>query len=456
MKFTNRLLVLLLAFIMAFSVTVMAAEPADPAQTPAEPAAISDDSVKVFETQDGVLSIVAPKDNDRWAVVQDDQRWFVMSDGTDSITVDHYSNGDTLPAAALAKDPIVQVYQVHYSTENEVFVVTGSVKIVEDMPYIRDSVNSFQVLKYDTKTADQPQPEATIGIREIESDMYCNTPDGVNVRESYSTASNIIGEIAYKEKVFVIGEVTKNGGDTGWLKIKYGSGEGYVYDEWFDINPPSDPERTGNEKTIYSYDGAQTRTIYFYTDGIWRDDNGNTYQGGMSAEVSCSDGTVWYESPMEPYRTGGELTLYREDGESTKEIYYYSDNQWRDDNDIVYYSIAEHMWQSEGIGQYFWYDDPSYIPGDDPYPVGGELTLYREDGGSVKEIYYYSDNQWRDDNGIVYYSFAEHMWQSEDGGQYFWYDDPDYIDPDYDDDDDYDYGEDEDYDYGEDEDYDQY
>ncbi len=36
-----------------------------------------------------------------------------------------------------------------------------------------------------------------------------------------------------------------------------------------------------------------------YTDGVWRDDDGITYSGGMSAEVDGSDGSVWYESPME-------------------------------------------------------------------------------------------------------------------------------------------------------------
>ena len=36
-----------------------------------------------------------------------------------------------------------------------------------------------------------------------------------------------------------------------------------------------------------------------YTDGIWRDEDGITYSGGMSAEIDGSDGSVWYESPME-------------------------------------------------------------------------------------------------------------------------------------------------------------
>ena len=48
-----------------------------------------------------------------------------------------------------------------------------------------------------------------------------------------------------------------------------------------------------------SYDGSESKEIYMYTDGVWRDDDGITYSGGMSAEVDGSDGSVWYESPME-------------------------------------------------------------------------------------------------------------------------------------------------------------
>ena len=377
MKITNKLLVLILAVILTIPMTVMAEDAAVSAQTPAEPAAAADSGVKTFETQDGVLSIKVPTDNDKWSVIPDDQRWFVMSDGTDSIYVDHYLNGDTLPAPVVAKMPFVQVYQVYFSTANEVFVVTGEVTVEEDMPYVRDAVNSFQVLKYDTKQPaqpqPQPQPEANYGIRDINSDMYCITTDGVNVRESYSTSSQIIGGVSYQDEVFVIGEVTKDGADTGWLKIQFGNGEGYVYDEWFDYNKPSDPERTG-----------------------------------------------------------GELTLYREDGGATIEIYEYSDNQWRDDTYRIFYGIAEHTWQSEDIGQYFWVDDIRYIHepdivDDEPYRTGDEITLYRADGASTKQIYYYSDGQWRDDNYVIWFSVGNSEWDMEGSGQYVWYDDPSLI-----------------------------
>ena len=36
--------------------------------------------------------------------------------------------------------------------------------------------------------------------------------------------------------VYVIGDVTRDGVDTGWYQIQYGNGVGYVWEDWFDVN----------------------------------------------------------------------------------------------------------------------------------------------------------------------------------------------------------------------------
>ena len=312
MKTGNKFLILCLAATLALPFTALAGEDTSgAAQAPAEPVAVIQDGPKIFETQDGVLEMAAPTDNDNWCVIQDDQNWFAMSDGTDTITVDHYSNGDTLPAPEIADDTFVQIYQVYYSTDNEVFIVTGKVTVEGDMPYVKDSVNSFKVLKYDTLTpTPAPEPQPVYDIKAIGATMYCTTPDGVHVRADHSMDAAVIGGISYREAVYVIGDVTKDGVDTGWYQIQFGNDVAYVWEDWFDVNqPPADPVRTGDTMTIYSYDGSMSKEIYFYTDGVWRDEDGITYSAGMSAEVDGSDGSVWYESPMEEPTT----LLYDED-----------------------------------------------------------------------------------------------------------------------------------------------
>jgi len=36
-------------------------------------------------------------------------------------------------------------------------------------------------------------------------------------------------------------------------------------------------------------------------------------------------------------------------------------------------------------------------------------------------------DQWRDDNGWIWFPVAEHEWDMEGTSQYVWYDDPSYI-----------------------------
>lgn len=453
MKIRNKLLVLGLTAVMAFQVTTMAQETADQAQAPAAPAVTAADASnpeaaqtagrKIYATEDGVLSIAAPVDDDNWAVIPDDQNWFALSDGIDTITVDHYSNGEDLPGHTIAEDPFVQIYEVCYSTENEIFIVTGKVTYAEDIPYIRDSVNSFQVLQYDTKQAvttqpdpqpapqpdPQPAPQPVYDVTPIEATMWCTSPDGVHVRSYASLDADIIGGISYGDEVYVIGDVTFDGSDSGWLEISFGDGVGYVYEDWFAYEEPDDPEPTGDEKTIYSYDGSETREIYFYTDGIWRDDDGNTYRGGMSAEIDCSDGTVWYEWPFDPYRTGDEISLYGADGTYNREIYLYSDDQWRDDNGVIFSYFRDHEW--DGMNQTILYDIPN--PFDDPEPTGETMDLWREKNGELCEAYLYTDGTWRDEYGYVLTYFGNHYWYGP--YEYGYYDDPSYIDPQYDEDD---------------------
>ena len=298
MKLRNKLLVLGLAVILAFPCTVMAAEDmSGSAPPPAEKVEVENKEAKVYETQDGVLKIAAPTDNDKWVVIQDDRHWFTLSDGTDVIAVDHYANGDSIPEPEFADDAFVEIYQTYYSTKNEIFVITGKVTVAGDMPFVKDAVNSFEVLKYDTKTKNGTQ--SAYDLKAIGATMYCTAQDGVHVRADYSTDSAVIGEIAYGEAVNVNGEITKDGAGTGWYQIQYSNGVAYVWKDWFDVNQPAvDPVWTGDVMTIYSYDGSMTKDIYFYTDGVWRDDAGITYSGGMSAEIDGSDGSVWYESPM--------------------------------------------------------------------------------------------------------------------------------------------------------------
>ena len=82
-------------------------------------------AAETFTTSDGVLSVELP--NDDWKEIEDSNKWVVLSDGDDTVSIEHYSNGEKLPDMAIADDHYVNVYQAIASTQNEVFIITGSV-----------------------------------------------------------------------------------------------------------------------------------------------------------------------------------------------------------------------------------------------------------------------------------------------------------------------------------------
>ena len=77
-------------------------------------------------------------------MLSDPNYWFVLSDGSNTITVNHLANGETLPAAAVAGGDTAAVCQTLVSTRNEVFVITGSAVKQEDLEVIISLLRVFR------------------------------------------------------------------------------------------------------------------------------------------------------------------------------------------------------------------------------------------------------------------------------------------------------------------------
>ena len=172
-------------------------------------------AAETFTTADGVLSIYLP-DQD-WKEIEDPSKWVTLSDGASVITIEHYANGEDLPAIAVANDQFVNVYQGTFSTQNEVFIITGYVTDAEDIPEIANSIVSAKVLKYDTKLAvkkDQAPAASEYTVASVNKTMYV-TADYLYVRESWSTDSKVIGGYANGDKV----KVTVDFGDNGTRRM---------------------------------------------------------------------------------------------------------------------------------------------------------------------------------------------------------------------------------------------
>ena len=209
-------------------------------------------------TGDGVLSIDTP--SDAWVQTVDPNCWFVVSDGKNVITIDHLSNGESLPAVAVADENYGGVYQAFVSTKNEVFVVKGLAATQEELGTLMQAIGTIKVLQYDTKTAIQKEaaPSASqFSLREINATYYV-TGDEINVRTGCSTNDPAVGSLYRGEEVNVIGAVTKDGADFGWYQISFNGSTAYVASGFLSQTKPANNSNTNTNTSTNS--GTNTKT----------------------------------------------------------------------------------------------------------------------------------------------------------------------------------------------------
>ena len=182
--------------LLASSLTVVAAENTGAESTAAENTAVT------VTTPDDVLSVEVSKDE--WKEKEDTDHWFEITDGKNSIVIDHLANGESLPDVKMAAEENEEICQTFISTKNEVFIVTGLADSREAFEDVIKTVGTIRILKYDTKTAIQKETQnaqtTQSGINAINATYYVTT-DELNVRSAPSSDSEVIGSLYKGEPV---------------------------------------------------------------------------------------------------------------------------------------------------------------------------------------------------------------------------------------------------------------
>ena len=324
-------------------------------------------AAETFTASNGVLSIDLPDDS--WKEMEDPARWIVLSDGANLITIDHYSNGEKLPEMSVADDHYVNVYQAVFSTQNEVFIITGSVVDAEKIPAIANSIISAKVLKYDTKTKTKGNETAIkaedFSLNPVDKTMYVNT-DGLNVRSGCSTNDAIIGSLDNGASVRVKGFVQKDGKDFGWVQIDFNGGSGYVSSVYLTDTAPAKNEKkntpenlsfTGTAATVYAMTGTAL-SIYKATDGNWYDKNGIKFTWLTDTKLTNDDGDSFTTSLTfgSTYFTGNSTTVYSLSGTPVT-IRENTDGYWYTDSGVKMTWLDGSRLESDG-GEAFVTDQP--------------------------------------------------------------------------------------------------
>ena len=302
-------------------------------------------AAKTYTSYNGVMSIELPDDS--WKEINDVNNWIVLSDGGNMITIDHISNGDTLPGISIADSHYVNIYQTIYSTQNEIFVVKGFVADAAKADAIYQAVLSAKVLVFNTKMPVKMQ--STVNASDFNvvpmDETYYATADGINVRLTNSITADIIGSLVKGTPVQVTGLVQRKDQDYGWYRISYDGGIGYVISTFFSTKAPSgkdsgtdgdiyDIKFTGTAKAIYKSDGSAV-TIYETADAEWYDYSGKKYVQTGDYEFQTEDGSVTLTAnrPVESIVPEGEpFTVTSLSGtETTLTLYsdgYYYTSDW--------------------------------------------------------------------------------------------------------------------------------
>ncbi len=411
---------------------------------------------------DGIISIETP--DDKWVQMSDPNYWFVVSDGSNCITIDHLSNGENLPDVTIATDNYKGVMQSYVSTLNEVFVVKGLAVEKEDLANVMKIISTIQVLRFDTKTAITTTDTAVasdFGLRAINAVYYC-TGSEVSVRSNCSVDSSRIGELNINDAITVKGMVTKGGQDYGWYQVDYKGTVAYVNAAYLTPNAPlskssgnttpGTPAKTTPKVNIsskisgsaeatmvetigrlYDENGISVGSIlYQFSDGSFRDDDGNYYYYCRNG-VYMRDGILYYISPDgkgESYNAS-EATmeetigrLYDENGLSVGSILYkFSDGSFRDDDGNFYNYVGNGVYERNGS---FYYLSPngtgvksSSVNSDDAVMTATLGRLYNAGGYDQGIILYqFSDGTFRDDDGN-FYNYVENGVYERDGNSYY-------------------------------------
>ena len=298
-----------------------------------------------FTSSNGVLSIELPDDN--WKQIEDPAKWIALSDGANEITIDHFSNGEALPAVTVADEHCTDVYQGIFSTQNEVFMATGYIVDVTKAREIIDAISSVNILQFNTKlklqqTAAAPS-SSEFTLAKLDQTMYVNS-DGLNVRSGCSTNDQVLGGLTYGTAVKVTGSVQRNGKDYGWYVIDYQGGAGYVSAQFLSKDEPAkkadskkntDLKFTGKVMTIYAMSGTAL-SIYQASDGQWYDSNGQkfTFIADDRLESEGGEAFTTYSTAGKNYFTGNSTTIYDKYGlaltiRESSDGFWYTDSGMR-------------------------------------------------------------------------------------------------------------------------------
>lgn len=390
---------------------------------------VKDDVPVQVMSEDGLVTLELP--NQRWAELHSDEHAILFSNGDCAITIDQYKKTDTLPTIPLPDDTHKLVFTSALGADDYVLFITGYAHDEEDFAPIGKAIYSIKVNKDKISESAKKETGHSYTVRDTSYSAWV-TAAALNVRSASGTDASVIASLPQNTKVTVTGEVLENNQYIGWSRIQMSNGVvGYVASQFLtSTQPQPKAQRNGNTQTLWSEYGT-AYTLYEYTDGSWKSDDGTTYWATSTSTWINSAGRILYtydptyHPAEEPTKTGNSAQLWDSTGIDVM-VYFYTDNVWRSGSGAIFWPDGFSTWGCENGRTYYDYN-PAYVEPtetepvvpDDYWKADFEESLYGHDGMIACWYTYLGDGWYEvycqdpnnpDTNGIVHVNAYTGSW----------------------------------------------
>lgn len=309
----------------------------------------------------GAISIVLP--SNEWKEISYPGACVAFSDGDCDILFDHCGKDEEIKSIDRKAAGTGILYQ--------------SVETGKDMDYVfiayadtKKEMRKLQVAIAKAKIDESKIPvgkheehsqvtEDQITVEPVNYTAYV-TADSLTIREQPNTLAAAQGSLSYGDEVTVTGRVLVNGVANGWVQI----GAPYVCGDFLSTEKPEKPAPDPNNPKI-------VRTIVTYS-------------------------------------ASGEY----------HELYEYDTDEVLDNAGDQYRAYAEGEWTNERTGEVFTEKLPGPAPDPNNPTIVRTIVTYSA-SGEYHEIYEYSDDSIRDNDGNNYRSYSDGAWTNEQTGEVF-------------------------------------
>lgn len=242
----------------------------------------------VFKSADEKFTMETPDDS--WEEKADEDNDMTLTNGKDIVMVKKFDaefvNQDpekNLPSPTVAHDEYEEEFLAYYSTDKDVYMITGLAQKEEDINDVRAIVNSI-------KLADHTYPDAKKKEKEKDDDDKKAKKTG-NEKTVYFENSNSITIYEYTNGKWIGDDGLEYTAQTenSWVN----SDGVFVYNY---VPEVTTAKKTGNSLQIY-YENSNSVTIYEYDDGTYMDDEHIKYTNNGDGTWTSSQGSTLYDDP---------------------------------------------------------------------------------------------------------------------------------------------------------------